>query len=414
MWGGATASPRALTEEPRHPMDDMNLSEAERLRRQLIEEKRAQAVRHLRDHGIDCWLTFAREGSDLMLPYLIGSEEIVGTSALLLFSDGSSAAVVADYDAGQVEAVYETVHAYSLDWREPLQTLLRDKNPASIGLNYSATDHGVDGLTYGLYLTLIETLAPIDMAGRLVSAEPVAAAVRALKSPEEIERMRRAATITQRIFDDLTGMLRPGLTETDVFEIVKERMDTYQVGPAWDPTYCPTVATSRTRAGHNPPGMTKIEPGDAVRVDFGVVYEGYASDMQRTWYLRRAGESAVPTDLMHNYDAVRDGILYAADLLRPGKRGYEVDEPVRQMIAERGYRFSHALGHQLGRLAHDGGMLLGPRNERYGERASGIVEAGMVFTLEPCTGSVSIEDDVLVTEDGCEFFFEPPAAPYLV
>lgn len=166
----------------------------------------------------------------------------------------------------------------------------------------------MDGLTHGLYLALVAAVAPLGFADRLVSAEPVAATVRAVKTPAEIERMRRACAITQRIFDDLTGMLKPALTEGEIAEIVRERMQTY-----------------------------------------------------------------------------------------------EVDQPVRRFIADRGYTFTHALGHQLGRLAHDGGMVLGPDNARYGERARGVVAAGMVFTLEPVVGSAMIEDDVVVIETGCEF-----------
>jgi Xaa-Pro aminopeptidase len=393
---------------------DSALTEAETLRRRLVAEKHAQAAALLQQHEIDCWLTFAREGSDLLLPFLIGNEEIVGTSALMIFADGASAAVIADYDVGQVDGLFGDVQPYALDWREPFQAILRDRNPAQIGINYSEHDHGVDGLTYGLYHALVNALAPIGMIDRLVTAEPVAAAVRAIKTPEELERMRRAAAITQRIFDDLTGMVKPGLAEVEVYEIVVERMQTYEVGPAWDPTYCPTVATSRTRSGHNPPGATRIEPGDALRVDFGVVYEGYASDMQRTWYFPRPGESGPPAELTHAYETVRDGIQMAAELIKPGKRGYEIDEPVRQYVADRGYTYTHALGHQLGRLAHDGGMLLGPRNVRYGARAGGEIAAGMVFTLEPVIGPIGLEDDVVVTADGCQFFVEPPEAPYVL
>ncbi|MGH2561258.1 MAG: M24 family metallopeptidase [Thermomicrobiales bacterium] len=390
------------------------LTEAEQLRRRLVAEKRAQAAALLQQHDIDCWLTFAREGSDLLLPFLIGNEEIVGASALMVFVDGTGAAVVADYDIGQVDGLYDDVRPYSLDWREPFQAILQERQPARIGINYSEHDHGVDGLTYGLHQALVNALDPIGMVDRLVTAEPVAAMVRAIKTPEELERMRRAAAITQRIFDDLTGMLKPGLAEVEVYEIVVERMQTYELTPAWDATYCPTVATSRTRSGHNPPGATRIEPGDALRVDFGVVYDGYASDMQRTWYFRRAAESGPPAELIHAYKTVRDGIRMAAEMIRPGKRGYEIDEPVRQYVSDRGYTFTHALGHQLGRLAHDGGMLLGPRNARYGARSGGVMAEGMVFTLEPVIGPIGLEDDVVVTANGCEFFVEPPEGPYIL
>ena len=389
-------------------------TEEERLRRALVAEKHAQAVALLGQHGLDCWLTFAREGSDLLLPYVLGNEEIVGTTALMLFADGPSVAIVADYDVLGVEGLFDTVLPYSLDWREPFRDVLSDRRPARIGINVSENDHGIDGLTHGLFLQLQHTLEPLGIAGALVSADAVSSRIRSLKTPSEVERIRRAAEISVRIFDEIGAMLRPGLTEHDIFEIAVERMQTYGVGPAWEASGCPAVTSSRSRGGHGPAGLTRLELGDGLRLDFGVRSEGYCSDLQRTWYFRRPGETAPPASIQHPFDAVRDGIELAKELLRPGVRGVDVDRPVRQLIEQRGYQFTHALGHQLGRLAHDGGMLLGPDNARYSALSHGTVEAGMVFTLEPVVGPVGIEEDVLVTEDGCEFLVSPHREVYLV
>lgn len=394
--------------------EDTPLGENEELRRALVAEKHAQAVRLLRDHELDCWLTFSREGSDPLLPYLVGREELVGTAALMLFADGPSVAIVADYDAGQVSGLFDEVHPYALDWREPLRTTLAARRPARIGVNVSEHDHGVDGLTHGLYLALTRALEPLDLIGAVTSAEAVASRVRTIKSLAEVERLRRACRITARIFDDLTAMLRPGLTEADVHGIIGERMATYEVGPAWEAETCPAVFSWATPGGHSAPGQAHIERGQSVRVDFGVVSEGYRSDLQRTWYLLGPGETAPPEAVVREFEAVRDGIALAAELLRPGVRGHEVDGPVRTLLQERGHTFTHALGHQIGRLVHDGGVVLGPDNARYGARAGGVVEAGMVFTLEPCVGRTSIEEDVLVTDDGCEFLVPPQRSPYLV
>lgn len=390
------------------------LTEAEELRRALVAEKHAQAVSLLRDHDLDCWLTFQREGSDLLLPYLLGREELVGTAALMLFADGPSVAIVADYDASQAAGLFDEVIPYALDWREPLQSLLAERRPRRIAINASEHDHGIDGLTHGLYLTLVAALRPLGLSDALVPAEPVAARVRAIKTPAEVERIRRACEITQRIFDDLTAMLRPGLSESDVHEIVVERMVTYGIGPAWEAETCPAVFAGDTPGGHGAPGATRLARGERVRLDFGVVSEGYRSDLQRTWYLRAPGETGPPAAIAAEFAAVRDAIDLAARSLRPGVRGHEVDAPVRAQLAAHGLTFSHALGHQLGRLAHDGGMVLGPDNARYGARAGGTVEAGMVFTLEPCAGRTNLEEDVVVTDDGCEFLVPPQRELYLI
>jgi Xaa-Pro aminopeptidase len=390
------------------------VTEQHQLRLDLLAEKHAQAKALMRAHGIDCWLTFSREGSDLLLPFVMGGEYLVGTAALMIFADGPTVAICADYDVLQVEGAFDQVIPYSLDWKEPFRTVLTECNPAVIGINYASSDFGIDGLTHGMYLLLTETLKSIGFDSRLVSSEPVSGMVRAVKTPSEIERIRRACQITQRIFDDVTEMVKPGLTELQIYELINERMDAYGVGPSWEASYCPSVASSKSRRGHTPPGPVVIEPGDAFAVDFGVMYEGYASDMQRSWYFRKPGETAPPKEMVHAFEAVRDGIALAAELLKPGMVGWDVDKPVRDVVASRGYTFTHALGHQLGRLCHDGGMVLGPNNARYGDRSGLVVEAGMVFTLEPVVSWVGLEDDVVITENGCEFLYPTQEAIYVV
>lgn len=393
-------------------MSDTPLTEEQRETRQLVNEKHAQAKRELAAHGIDCWLTFSREGSDLLLPYVMGGEDLVGQAALMIFADGPSVAVVADYDASQFDGMFDSVLPYSKGWLDPFQQTLRERNPATIGINYSEVEHGVDGLTYGLYLRLIRALEPLGMVDRLVPAQPVTERVRCIKTPSEIERVRRACEITVRMFDDFTGMLKPGITEKDAWDIFGEQMRAYGLQPAWEAAYCPSVHSNRRAAGHTAPGAGLLEPGDAVHVDFGVKYEGYASDLQRVWYLRRPGETAPDPKVQHAFDAMKDGIALAFEIIKPGMRGYEIDEPVRALVASRGYTYTHSLGHQLGRLAHDGGVLMGPRNERYGDRTAAVIEPGMVFTLEPCVANIGLEENIVITETGCELLV--PAATEII
>jgi Xaa-Pro aminopeptidase len=383
------------------------LSESEQLRHDLVREKHAQALQLMRHHGIDCWLTFTREGSDLLLPLVTGVEYIVGLSALMLFDDGASIAVVADYDTSQVDGLFDQVLPYSTDWREPFWQTLSERRPERIGINMSSTNYGVDGLTYGLYRLLVEELGPLGLIDRLVSAEPVTSLVRACKTEAEIERIRRAGAITLRIIDDLTTMMRPGFTEADVAELVHERMQTYEVTPAWEGAFCPTVATSRGDFGHSAPGMNKIEPGDTLRIDVGVNFEGYCSDLQRSWYFLKPGEIEPPEDVRRAFSTIREAIDLAAELVRPGVRGVDVDRPVRDLVEQAGYSFTHALGHQMGRAAHDGGLLLGPDNVRYGDQSRGEIVEGMVFTLEPSVPLVALEENVVVTANGCDYLAAP-------
>ena len=97
-----------------------------------------------------------------------------------------------------------------------------------------------------------------------------------------------------------------------------------------------------------------------------------------------------------------------------------MDDAARRALVDAGYpEPKYALGHQLGRTAHDGGTLLGPRWDRYGASPLGTVEAGNVFTLEygvhvPDRGYVGLEEDVLVTESGVEWLSTPQRSLWVV
>jgi Xaa-Pro aminopeptidase len=156
-----------------------------------------------------------------------------------------------------------------------------------------------------------------------------------------------------------------------------------------------------------------------VHIDFGVKQDDYCSDLQRMWYVLRAGESRAPQSVQRAFDAVVKTIHEGAKVLKPGIAGWQVDARAREIVTGEGFpEYQHAFGHQLGRTAHDGSTLLGPRWERYGDTPHGIVEEGQVYTLElgamtDC-GFVGIEEDVIVTKDGCEFLGEAQREIWLV
>jgi len=99
--------------------------------------------------------------------------------------------------------------------------------------------------------------------------------------------------------------------------------------------------------------------------------------------------------------------------MKPGVLGKDVDAAARQVVTGAGYpEYKYATGHHLGRLAHDGGGILGPTWERYGDSPNQALEAGQVFTVEPGLavpgyGYVGLEEDVLVTATGAEFLSVP-------
>jgi Xaa-Pro aminopeptidase len=130
-------------------------------------------------------------------------------------------------------------------------------------------------------------------------------------------------------------------------------------------------------------------------------------------YLLKPGEEAPPAEVTRGFETVRKALEAARSILRPGITGLEVDQAARQVIAYAGYPdFKYATGHQLGKRAHDGGGILGPQWEVYGNLPNQIVETGQVYTIEPGLavpgyGYVGLEEDVVVTSEGAEYLGKP-------
>ena len=385
---------------------------------ELVREKVSQAVRLLQEFDIDCWLTFAREtaiNGDPALDYLV-TADLTWPSAILITASGSASAIVGRYDRQTVEETkaYGTVTGYVEGFREPFLTLLRGVNPRRIGVNFSKDSEICDGLTHGMYLTLVDYLKELGMQDRLTSAEPVVSALRQRKSDTEIAWMREAIRVTEDIYDAVAGFLRSGRTEAEVASFIRDRMKSHTVQPAWDPGSCPAIFTGPdTAEAHYGPTSRVVEPGHVVNMDFGVKHQGYCSDMQRTFYVLRAGESAAPPEVQKGFDTIVQSIEAARSMMKPGVEGRIVDGAARSVITGAGFpEFPHALGHQVGRYAHDGTALLGPEWEKYGRKPLQKLEPGMVFTIEPRLpvkdhGIVTIEEMVLVTESGAEYLSTP-------
>jgi Xaa-Pro aminopeptidase len=391
----------------------------------LVREKLDQVPSILDEHGVDLWLTLVRETLLTRDPCL---DLVAGTycawqSAFLLSRSGERVAIVGRHDAPSVEQLeaYSEVVGYDESIRPGLREAIERLAPESIALNYSPSDPAADGLTHGLWLVLQEALEGTPYRDRLVSSAPIVNSLRGRKSPFEIARIRDAVEETEAIFALVGDRLGPGMKETEIAELAHTEVSRRGLRYAWEASHCPAVnAGPEKEVGHSAPGELETRRGDLLHTDFGVEKNGYCSDLQRVWYLLEDGESGPPEDVVTAWNAVWAAVDAGAAVLRPGAAGHEVDAAARTTLVSAGFpEPKYALGHQLGRAAHDGGTLLGPRWERYGDAPLGRVEEGNVYTLEygvavPGRGYIGLEEDVLVTEDGIEWLSTPQRELWLV
>jgi len=379
----------------------------------LTSEKLTQAVQLVGENELDVWITFVREtfgGSDPILP-LVYEGGLTWHSAFCVFPDGHRAAVIGNYDANAVAGSgdWAQVVPYVQSIKDPLRELLRSKLPTGrrgrIGANFSSNDEKADGLSHGMYLLLDEIVRPLN--ADLVSAELLLGELRGIKSSTEVVRMSMAIEETEKLFAEVASYVRIGVSEADIQAHVHGLIQERNLGFAWEASGNPIVNSGpNSMIGHGIPSpYLAVARGHVLHLDLGVTVQGYSSDLQRCWYI---GES-VPAEVERAFDAVNRAISLGSQSLLPGALGWQVDAAARRSLAIDGYpEYLHAFGHQVGRVAHDGGTLLGPQWERYGDTPNRAIKEGEVYTLElgvmvPNRGYLGLEEMVRVGAKGCEW-----------
>lgn len=282
-----------------------------------------------------------------------------------------------------------TVEQIDLGFVPGVADLLRRIEAGVVGFEESA-------LSYAEWRELNESLEGVE----LLPVENVTAKFRMVKDAEEIATIRRAACIADDAFAHICSIIRPGMTER---EIALE-IDCFMRKNGAEESAFETLIAEGDRSAfpHAKPMDREIREGEFVIMDFGARVDGYHSDITRTLLLGQPDERRQAI-----YDIVLEAQRRAIEAIRPGMQGRQVDAVARDYITDQGYGeyFGHGLGHGLGLEVHDGRILT--------KKSEIILRPGMVATVEPGIyipglGGVRIEDDVLVTESGCEVLTHSP------
>jgi Xaa-Pro aminopeptidase len=244
------------------------------------------------------------------------------------------------------------------------------------------------GLTWGDGQRLL-----LSLPGRpVVPAPPLVEELREVKDDSEVASVAEAARLGTAVFEEVLGMLRPGVTERELaveLELCLRRRGAE--GLAFDSI---VAFGEHSAEPHHRPNDRPLERGDLVKLDFGARVDGYCSDMTRTVVLGRASERQ-----RELYELVRRAEAAGLAALRPGVSGGALDRACREVIAQAGLgdAFSHPSGHGIGLEVHEAPKV------RPG--ANGRISPGTLVTVEPGVylpgfGGIRIEDLAVVRPGG--------------
>jgi len=350
-----------------------------------MDRSRLQTLRtYMEEHQLDAVLVTLPKHVYYLTGFL--SEPHERFLGLLIPRDGEATLVVPalDLEAAEKASSVKKIATHK-DTDNPYE-IVKGILPAQVKRVGLEKDH----LTVNRY----EALSSVIGAEQYVDMELPLREMRLIKTPEEIVRIKHAVALVEKVLAEGLKKVKAGVTEAEMvaeLEFLMKRLGAN--GPSFDTM---VLAGENSAMPHGHPGERVIREGDLLLFDLGVVADGYVSDITRTFAVGEINEKQKEI-----YNTVLAGNLAAIEATRPGITLASLDKVARDVITEKGYGeyFMHRLGHGMGMDIHEYPSIHGANHD--------TVRAGMVFTIEPGiylpgVGGVRIEDDVFVTENGCE------------
>ena len=216
--------------------------------------------------------------------------------------------------------------------------------------------------------------------------------IRAVKTEEEKVKIEKAQRIAEKAFDRILNFIKPGMTEREIsLELDYTKLKGGAEALSFDTI---AVAGAKTSMPHGVPDNNIVKSGDFITLDFGAVFDGYHSDMTRTFAVGQVSDKQIDV-----YNTVLEAQLKGMEIIKAGALCKDVDEAARNVIKSKGYGdfFGHGYGHGVGIEIHE--------YPRLSPKSEAVLEVGHVVTAEPgiyIPGEfgVRIEDMVMVTETG--------------
>ena len=269
-------------------------------------------------------------------------------------------------------------------------------------INDAIADFGVSKLGFEEhYLTVAEyNYYSEKLHAELVPLNARINGFRGVKEEWELELMRKAQEITDKAFEAVLPRIKAGMTELELqAELIYCLYKNGGQGLSFDPI---VVSGPNTSLPHGVAGERVIREGDFITMDFGVLYQGYCSDMTRTVALGYA------TDEMKKvYETVLEAQMAGIAASKAGVPGKDIDGAARKVIEDAGYGpyFGHGYGHSLGLEVHESPSPNGANTEAMPVNSVASAEPGIYL---PGKFGVRIEDVVIFKEDGCEDITHSP------